>query len=370
MRVLLIHNDARYLGGAEKMLGYYLDGLRATDCQTTVAVVPGSRVSEVIPASVPRLWIPEKQQFSTRKLASQAWSILKGRHDFPFDVVHGWTARDWELASVVGGLARCPALGTLHDHPQARAINPARRVLMRACARYGLRKVVCVSRAVSAACLSARYPARKLAVIHNGLPRFEEQPDRTSRPVCRFGFLGVFSERKGLETLFLMLDELARLSPIPWEMSIAGAAQDADGERLLAEIRARFSGRPWWPQVAWSGWVGKPIQFLRTLDLLIVPSTEFDPFPTVLLEAGSAGLAVLAARVGGVEEIVSPNQTGWLFECGHWRQAAEILRGLLAAPGQLRTAGGEAFHRIGREFAIGKMVDNYLGVYSTLLLNV
>jgi len=62
----------------------------------------------------------------------------------------------------------------------------------------------------------------------------------------------------------------------------------------------------------------------------------------------------LAARVGGVEEIVIPNQTGWLFESGNWRQAADILSGVLAKREELRLAGMAAFRRISTEFTSGK----------------
>lgn len=370
MRVLIIHNDALYFGGAEKMLAYYLDGLQATSCQPMLAVVRGSRVSDAIPPLVRRFWIPEKQQFSARKLFQQVRRILEARREFPFDLVHGWTARDWELTSIVAALARRPAIGTLHDHPRAKAISSHRQFLMRMCARHGLDKVVCVSQAVSMECARTDYPPKKLTVIRNGLPSFGEPSNRPPNPVSRLGFLGVFSERKGLHDLFLMLDELSRLSSTPWQAIVAGAAQDAAGEKLVASIRQRFSQKHWWPQVEWHGWVEKPVQFLKTLDLLIVPSSEFDPFPTVLLEAGGVGLPVLAAKVGGVEEIVLDTQTGWLFENGNWRQAAERLKLLLAEPNQLRIAGTEAFRRVGREFTIRKMVDNYFGVYSTLASNV
>src|SRR5262245_29137201 len=148
MRILLIHNDALYFGGAENMLRYYLEALPATDCQPTVAAVRGSRVSSIIPPSVGQVWIPEKQRFSILKLCRQFRQIMGGRQRFPFDLVHGWTARDWELTSVVGRCARRPAVGTLHDHPCAAGISPSRRLLMRWCAQYGLRRVICVSRAV------------------------------------------------------------------------------------------------------------------------------------------------------------------------------------------------------------------------------
>ena len=69
-----------------------------------------------------------------------------------------------------------------------------------------------------------------------------------------------------------------------------------------------------------------------------------------------------------MEEIVVADQTGWLFERGNWREAAEILSRLIAEPDQLRVAGLNALQRINREFTVGKMVANYLQLYSTLAI--
>ncbi len=367
MRILIIHNEAQYFAGAEKVLGYYLEGLLATNHEVAAAVVPDARVLEVIPSAVRRIWIPEKQQFSIAKLWRQAATLRRARHEFPFDLIHGWTARDWELTSLVGWLSRRPSVGTLHDHPRARFISPVRRRLMRWCGRWGLRKVICVSQAVRSACLSAGYPQDKLEVVHNGLPDYQTARDAIPDSVFRLGFLGAFSERKGLPDLFSMLAEIARTGSASWEMRIAGEAQDALGKGLVAQIRKQYAHLPWWHQVHWLGWVDGPTDFLRSLDLLVVPSTEFDPFPTVLLEAGRVGIPVLAARVGGVPEIVVDGQTGWLYEAGDWRQAAGLVGRLIAEPEQLGKAGELARERIRKEFTLAKMVANYLTLYSALL---
>src|SRR5882724_6582120 len=167
MRILIVHNEAQYYAGAEKVLGYYFEGLPPKTGEFAVAAVQGSPVSDMIPPSIKRIWVPAKQQFSIRRLWSQVRRILDGRSEFPFDLVHGWTARDWELTSLVGWLSRRPAVGTLHDHPRARFIFPRRQALMRRCAKSRLQKVVCVSQAVSAECVRAGYPSKKLTVVHN-----------------------------------------------------------------------------------------------------------------------------------------------------------------------------------------------------------
>ena len=128
--------------------------------------------------------------------------------------------------------------------------------------------------------------------------------------------------------------------------------------------------RPWWPRVQWLGWVKSPHNFLQTVDLLVVPSSEFDPFPTVLLEAGQCGVPVLASRVGGVPEIVADGQTGWLFEAGKVEAAAQILSRLMATPEILKGAGQAARVRVLREFSASKMVAEHRLLYSNLLTDV
>jgi glycosyltransferase involved in cell wall biosynthesis len=145
---------------------------------------------------------------------------------------------------------------------------------------------------------------------------------------------------------------------------------DECGERLLTELRELYETKSWWQSVHWHGWVESPQNFLKMIDLLIVPSNEFDPFPTVLLEAGQSGLPVLAARVGGVPEIVVDGQTGWLYEPGNVIQAVEKLNQAMAQTGSRPEMSRQAVERIKKEFSAVKMVAEYSRIYSTLLTNV
>jgi glycosyltransferase involved in cell wall biosynthesis len=371
MRLLIVHPEDTYFAGAERMLGSFLNGL-ATQARTeiTVAVSPGSRTATLIPPAIRSVFLDGTRPFSLAQLWRQARQVRRFRREFPFDVVHGWAARDWELAWLTGWLCGCPAIGTLHDHPNASFISGRRQWLMRWNARRGLQRVVCVSAAVQSACAAAGYPPDKLAVIHNGLP---VTGDLSPRPAAtapyRLGFLGACSERKGLRGLFQILDGLPAAAAGQWELHLGGDAQDEAGRQLLAKLRASHAAKPWWPQVHWHGWVESPRDFLRTLDLLLLPSAEFDPFPTVLLEAGQAGVPALAARVGGVAEIVLDGQTGWLFAPGDWNEASQRLGSLLAQPDSLITVGQQARGRVEREFPASNMVAEYLRLYSTLMTN-
>lgn len=370
MRVLIVHPESQYFAGAEVTLGHFLKELVRADCQVAVAAARGSRMASLLPAEAVPVWLEPCPAFSPLGLWRQSTALKEFSAEFPFDLLHGWAARDWELAALAGWRCHRSAMGTLHDHPEASFIRGKRRRLMRWCAGYGLKRVVCVSEAVRTACADSGYLRSKLVVVRNGLPPVDALPGpRTSGPF-RMGFLGTFSERKGLRTLFQIADALPAHDGASWELHLAGAAADEASERLLEELRRVYSTRPWWPRVRWLGWVNSPQNFLRTLDLLVVPSSEFDPFPTVLLEAGLAGVPVLGSQVGGVPEIVADGQTGWLFEAGKVEQAAQILRRLMAAPEILQSAGQAASERVFREFSVSKMVAEYRLIYSNILIDV
>lgn len=323
-------------------------------------------MAALLPAETDPIWIEPSSSFSPSTVWKQA-SILKAYHkDRPYDVVHGWAARDWELAALVGWRCGCPAIGTLHDHPTASFISGKRRRLMRWSAGLGLKRISCVSAAVQDACLRAGYPRDKLAVVRNGLPVAAPPPILRVAGPPRFGYLGTFSERKGLRCLFQIADQLASEPGLPWELHLAGGAPNEAAQRLLAALCNQYMAKEWWQRVHWHGWVESPGEFLKLLDVLIVPSSEFDPFPTVLLEAGQAGRPALAGRVGGVPEIVLDGQTGWLFGPGDAREAARILRRLIAQPDLVRRAGLQARQRTEREFPASKMVDEYLQLYANL----
>jgi glycosyltransferase involved in cell wall biosynthesis len=370
MRVLIIHPENQYFAGAETMLGYFLAELIHTECKVAVATVRGSRVAEVLPRGAVPIWLAPCPAFSPIALWRQAVTLKKFQTEFPFDLIHGWAARDWELAAIAGWRSRCPAIGTLHDHPEASFISTKRRRLMRWCAKYGLKKIISVSGGVQTACANADYHGFKLMVVRNGLPAVDFLAAPRAVGPFRMGFLGAFSERKGLRLLFQLADALPNDGAASWELHMAGDAIDETGKRLSEELRRTYGTRTWWPRVRWLGWIKSPQNFLRTLDLLVVPSSEFDPFPTVLLEAGQSGTPVLASRVGGVSEIIADGQTGWLFEPNDIAGAARILSRLMSASEVLQKAGQAARERVGREFCASKMVAEYRLIYSNLLTNV
>ncbi|MBX3745274.1 MAG: glycosyltransferase family 4 protein [Verrucomicrobiae bacterium] len=365
IRPLILHGETLGCAGAQRVLAFFLNGTCPDAVEPTLALAPNPKLSPLIPALTPTHPLPSNQQFSPVGLARQLLSLRRLIRSSRCHLLHGWTARDWELTALASRLFRLPSIGSLHEHPRAQHINPRRQHLMRACARHGLHRVLCVSDAVAAACRSVGYPAERLLVVRNGIPARPTPSPPAPGPVIRLGYLGILDDSKGLPDLFQLLDLAAPHSP-PWSLQLAGGTLDAAGEACVAQIRNTYRSRPWWPAVSWLGWVQPVNPFLQSIDLLLMPSTAFDAFPTVLLEAGEAARPAFAHRIGGVPEIVQDDNSGWLYDRTDLPAAARLLTRLLHHPGLLTRAGTAAAARIRTEFAVDRMVAQYASAYRTL----
>lgn len=364
VRALIIHNEQEYYAGAERVLINYVTGLRAAGEKPVVMAVAGTRVFRELAELTEVVPLAGNQPFSPVNLLKQLRQVCNQVSDIEPTILHAWAARDWELTSLAGALTHSSAMGTLHDHPKADFISRSRQRLMRLAAR-GLDRIVCVSGAVARACAQAGYSSEKLVTIHNGLAS-REMVSPKGGPVLRLGFLGAFSRRKGLETLFALISNFAQRTSSRWELRLAGDAQNEEGRHLWETVQERHCTAPWWKRVKHLGWTNDPMSFLAELDLLLFTSSDFDPLPTVLLESGQCGTPVFAANVGGVPEIVAEGANGWIFDPWEIGAASERLAALVKDKKELRGKGASATEHISRNFSLGKMIEQYQRIYSTL----
>ncbi|HAV64083.1 MAG TPA: hypothetical protein DCY13_17165 [Verrucomicrobiales bacterium] len=367
MRILVVHPEARFYGGAERVLEYFSTAVGQLDLRVVVA--KNSRLDQTLPRHIPRLHVPEHTRFSLKDFAAQVRAVSRLVKDANVELIHGWAARDWPLASLAACLCGVSAVGTLHDDPESRYIRPARRQLMRLNARIGLDRIVCVSEALRQRCLAVGYAKDKLETIHNGLPPVSGDHGKPSRqsldqPTMRIGYLGAFSEGKGTDRLLAMFDYVWQAGVTNWELILAGSADEANTAWWEATWRS-FSQRSWGHRVSLVGWLDSSAAFLNSIDLLVFPSRIFDCLPTVLIEAARRGVPAVAANVGGAREIVVPDQTGWFF--GKDDEGGDILIRLLINPTMIRDAGVKAQRRAESHFTAARMADDYLSLYRDVL---
>jgi glycosyltransferase involved in cell wall biosynthesis len=113
---------------------------------------------------------------------------------------------------------------------------------------------------------------------------------------------------------------------------IAGAPMFS-GPDYLARVKEASHGLP----IEFHGWQDDIGALFSRLDMLVVPSSDVDSTPRVVIEAFSAGIPVVAFPSGGIPEIVDDGKTGFLASAASPAALAERIRSVTSMQtGKLR----------------------------------
>lgn len=105
---------------------------------------------------------------------------------------------------------------------------------------------------------------------------------------------------------------------------------------------------------------------LPCLDLLVHPAFK-EGLGVALLEAGAAGLPIVASRAGGIPETLVDGETGILVPPGDAAALAEALADLLGDETRSREMGQAARRFVEEERSVDAMVEGNLAVYRSVL---
>jgi len=97
------------------------------------------------------------------------------------------------------------------------------------------------------------------------------------------------------------------------------------GPGYLEEVKAASRGLP----IEFLGWQEDIGAAFSTLDVLVVPSSDSDSTPRVVLEAFAAGIPVVAFPSGGIPELVQDGETGFLAAARSATALAARIRSVL-----------------------------------------
>ncbi|MDJ0900412.1 MAG: glycosyltransferase [Xenococcus sp. MO_188.B8] len=163
--------------------------------------------------------------------------------------------------------------------------------------------------------------------------------------------------RKGLD---IILDALPKLKTTNIYLIPLGIA--AAGSEVATKLTA-YSHRPF-EHIANPH---KLNQLLNAADLLWHPSRA-DTSSLMSLEACAAGIAVIAADVGGVREIVKHGETGYLIPANDPEALAEKTDLFFSLPQeQRRKMGKQARQRVEVQFSLKQFLDNHESFYEEIL---
>lgn len=215
-----------------------------------------------------------------------------------------------------------------------------------------VRRFICPSRFMRQTLLDAGYAPARVVYLPNAVVTAGLAPAIGRGEYVLF--VGRLTTEKGAATLLNALRGLtlpARIvgdGPLRADLT-AQAARDGLGDRVV------FDGHLTGAELA---------DAYRRAAFLVIPSEWRENAPLSVLEAFAHGKPVIGADIGGIPELVVPEQTGLLFPPGD----ASALRAAIATLWRDRAAGAvwgaNARGRAESEFAPARHVDGLLALYA------
>jgi glycosyltransferase involved in cell wall biosynthesis len=106
---------------------------------------------------------------------------------------------------------------------------------------------------------------------------------------------------------------------------------------------------------------------LGIADVFAFPTEYREGIPRVLLEAGLAGVPIVATRMPGCDDVVAENWNGHIVPPRDPRALAAGILDLLQDPARASTMGQRSIELVRREFDLDVVVDRYAELYRQLL---
>jgi glycosyltransferase involved in cell wall biosynthesis len=185
----------------------------------------------------------------------------------------------------------------------------------------------------------------------------------------RVGYFARIAPEKGLHVLadaYALLRRRTGDSPVRLE---AAGYLSAAHQPYLADVKRRLEKSGLIGEFTYHGAVDRDgkLAYLRTLDVLSVPTPMDEPKGVFLLEAMASGVPVVQPRRGSFTEMIEKTGGGHLVAPDDPAALADGLYELWKDRDRARTLGDRAYQGVRTHYSIQRSADAQLAVYESLI---
>lgn len=216
-------------------------------------------------------------------------------------------------------------------------------------------------------------PAAKVSCIALGidLDRFRTDPQRRIATRARLGIddgqplvgtVGHFGPEKGVDLAIQAFGQYLDRNPGSQARLVILGRGEPEHERFVrARVDPAHADR-----IIFAGFQSDPEHWFPAFDVLLHGARE-EAFGLVLAEAQACAVPVVAARVGGIPDVVADGRTGILAAKADPGLLADALAEVLRDPARRAAMAAEAVAHARAEFGRARYAGSYLAVYQRLL---
>ena len=199
-------------------------------------------------------------------------------------------------------------------------------------------------------------PPEKVTVVHNFIDCQGIEPSPS--PGGYFLYFGRIERNKGIFTLLRAM----QLSGLAIPLFMAGEGRALNEAKAIVEkegiSNVHFVGFKSGDQLA---------QLIRGAICTVAPSELYETFGLTLIESFAHGRPVVASRIGGMTEVVSDGQDGFLFEPGNAEELADHMLWFSKHPTEAVEMGMSGRKKIESKFSPEEHYQALMNVYEKVL---
>lgn len=365
MKILHINTERTWRGGEQQTLNL-LCGLNRRKINSHLICQPDSPMAHKANEANLRV-IPVAMHGEIDLMA--AGRIRSHIQKYKYDIIHSHTSHAHTLAYVSSiGYRICRLVTRRVDFSIFRhSFLRLSGIKYRHMADY----YVAISHKIKAVMVADGLAADRIFVVHSGIDPQRLTQTSSDHLISEFGLqpdervvinVAHLAGHKGQQYLVRAIPHV--LKEIPGvRFFIIGKGE------LMAELKALSTSLGISRQLAFTGFRQDVGAFYKIADLFVMSSIQ-EGLGTAVLDALALGKPVVAAKAGGIPEIIADGETGRLVEAANPLALAQGIIELLSRTDRAKQMAQRGRKVVRENFSIESMVEKNLAVYRQLLSGI
>lgn len=359
------------VGGAKTHIMSIILALRARGHEVhLVSFRDGPFPQEAAARGIPVSVIEHVSPFKCRR------ELLRVVDDFAPDVIHCHGAKANLMGAMARGARHIPVMTTVHSDYRldylGAPLKQATRGTINAIALRFLDFYQPVADRMARTLISRGFDPERMVTIYNGMDfgGSVEGMDRVAYLKEKWGvdvapddvLCGIAARLTAVKDIATTVRAFAKaLKEAPQlRLFIAGEGEDEDMLRKLARSLGAAE------RITFCGWVTEVPQFFACMDMNLLSSLS-ETFPYSILEGVREHCATICSDVGGMPDLITSGENGYIFQPGDDDTLAKYLV-RLANDAPLRIGFANAlYEKASREFSLHSMCDTQVANYERVL---
>ncbi|MCM8760763.1 MAG: glycosyltransferase family 4 protein [Candidatus Omnitrophica bacterium] len=348
------------IGGISNYILTLSKALKEKGIDVVVASSGGDLELELVKSGISHRVIDIATKFELGpKVFKGAFAISRIARNEKIDIIHAHSRVSQVASAIASRLTGVPYVTTCHGYFKKRF----RRIVD----TWGVR-VIAISDAVKTHLINDLGVERaRIALIYSGV-----DIKKFSKRYSDSEITGI-KKQLGLKE-GPVVGTIGRLSPVKGQVYLVRALKDAirADRRIQGLIVGSGEEGPALKKLAETLGIGDSVKFfescpdtnrfLSIMDVFVFPSVK-EGLGIALLEALAAGRAVVASRVGGIEDIIKNGLNGILVDVGDVRGISDSVLTLLANEERRKSMGDRGRQLVVERFTLASMADKIAELY-------